>query len=133
VTVGGQSRILIVGGRADDDTPRGDSLLYDPATQRFAPGPITLRTPRSNFAAFTVGSDLVIAGGLGAGGQPLANAEIYALADLSFAAEIPAVPRANATVTALPNISVLVLGGTAADSSSSAIEIYQPRQPTAAN
>ena len=129
VTMGGLNRLLILGGRGDDGAARGDSLLYDPATQRFTAGPINLRTARSNFTVFTVGSDLVVVGGLGPDRQPLPNAEIYALGDLSFVGVIPAAARANATATPLANVSVLVLGGTTADSSSSAVEIYQPRLP----
>ncbi len=128
VTASGEARILILGGRGDDKLPRGDSLFYVPARRRFEPGPIMLKTPRRSFSAFVINDDLVVAGGYGAGDQLVDTAEVYDTKSWTMVAEMPAVPRAGATATSLPNLSVVVLGGATADSASNAVEIYQPRK-----
>jgi hypothetical protein len=126
-------RVLVVGGAGDDGMPRGDSLLYDPGAGMmgaFTTGPINLKTPRHGFAAFIVRDDLVVVGGFGAGGVAIANAEIYNSKTLAFVAEIPAVARGRASVTVLPNLSVVIAGGQVSAApgadGSGAIEIYQP-------
>jgi hypothetical protein len=128
VTVGGEARILILGGKGDDGQPRGDSMFYLPAKRRFEPGPVNLKTARSSFAAFVINDDLVVAGGYGPGDKLLDNAEVYDTKSWMLVSETPAVARASATATALPNLSVVILGGATADSASSAVEIYQPRK-----
>jgi hypothetical protein len=126
-------RVLVIGGAGDDGMPRGDSLLYAAAadlTSAFTTGPINLKTPRQGFAAFIVRDDLVVVGGFGAGGAPIATAEIYNSKTLAFVAEIPAVARGRASVTVLPNLSVVIAGGQVSAApgadGSGAIEIYQP-------
>jgi hypothetical protein len=126
-------RVLILGG-ATASGPLADSLLYTATDRTLAPGPITLKIARSAFAAFIVGQDLVIAGGLGAagpGGQPvpLGNAEVYDASNpqFPFKAMIPAHARSHAVFTVLSNESAVVLGGIEAGGASSNVtEIYQP-------
>jgi hypothetical protein len=127
VTVGDQTRLLLLAGQGDDGAPRGDSILYDPITRSFAPGPVTLRTPRYAFSAFVIGNDLVVAGGIGAGGKRLATAEVYDAKTFAFVSELKAEARSGATATPLPNLTMVLLGGVTDTSASSAIEIYQPR------
>ena len=50
----------------------------------------------------------------------------------AFVTEMKAEARSGATVTPLPNLSMMVLGGTTETGSSSAIEIYQPRSASRA-
>jgi hypothetical protein len=136
VAIAGQARVLILGGRTGPEPGApalADSLLYDPATQRFAPASIVLRTPRSNFTVFTIDRDLVVLGGLGADGQPVPSAEVYDLESLTFLSELPAAARANATAVPMPTLTMAVLGGTTADSTSDAVEFYKPRAGAAAN
>ncbi len=125
-TMGNNAQFLILGGRADDGSVRGDSILCIPAEARFEVSPITLRTPRADFAAFTLRDDLVIVGGVNSAGQPVATAEIYNAKTLAFIAEVPATPRARPGVTTLGGTSAIILGGDAAGTPVTAIEIYQP-------
>jgi len=129
---GSPSRVLVLGGAGDDDVARGDSLLFDPVTG-YSPGPINLKTPRHSFTAFIVSDDLVVVGGFGADGKPVASAEIYNVKTLSFVAEVPAVGRGRATASVLANLSAIVIGGQeSADDpslSSGAVEVYQPLRP----
>jgi hypothetical protein len=128
-----QKKVLIFGGVDDAGLPRADSILFDPATLKFSAGPLQLKTARSQFAAFIIDKDLVVVGGIGADGKPIATAEIHDLSKVNedkvvFAAEIPASPRARATVGILSNLSVAVVGGEGPDGSTNAVEIYQPRR-----
>jgi hypothetical protein len=127
VTVSEQNRLLLFGGQSDDGSPRGDSILYDPLTKSFSTGALTLRTPRHSFTAFVVANDLVVVGGIGADGKRLATAEVYDAKSFTFVTQLTAEARSGAIVTPLPNLTMMLLGGTTETSSSSAIEIYQPR------
>jgi hypothetical protein len=127
VTVSEQNRLLLFGGQSDDGSPRGDSILYDPLTKSFSAGALTLRTPRHSFTAFVVANDLVVAGGIGADGKRLATAEVYDAKSFAYVTQLTAEARSGATVTPLPNLTMMLLGGTTETCSSSAIEIYQPR------
>ena len=127
VTIAEQTRLLLLGGQSDDGSPRADSVLYDPATRTFSPGPLTLKTPRHSFAAFVVGNDLVVVGGIGADGKRLATADVHDAKSFAHVAELKAEARSGATVTPLPNLTMMVLGGETETGSSAAIEIYQPR------
>jgi hypothetical protein len=125
-----EARVLILGGTGEDGKARGDSLIYYPAQRSFGPGPLTLKRPRTRFVAFVSNDDLVVTGGYDQdqGGKLVETAEIYDIKTWALLSETPAVPRARATVTALPNLSVVILGGETAGSSSNAVEIYQPRR-----
>jgi hypothetical protein len=121
-------RILIVGGKNADGT-LGDSLVYSAKVRELAPGPITLATPRSEFAAFVVETDLVIAGGVDAAGARIGKAEVFDMTDdrLRLKGEVPCEPRSGATAMVLSNGSAVIAGGTGATGDASrVIEIYQP-------
>jgi len=121
--------VLILGGLGDDGVVRADSILYDPALRRFRPGPFALTTPRANFVAFVQGKDVVVAGGVGPGGQPVGTVEIFDVDTGTRLSEQPAVARVGARATALPNLTVGILGGLeAGDVPSKAFELYLARQ-----
>jgi hypothetical protein len=126
----GRERVLVVGGAGADGQPRADSVLYFPRRRNIEAGPITLRTPRRAFTMFSIADDLVILGGYGADGKAVASAEIYHARTLDFVAEVKTAPRARAAAAALPNVSVVVIGGEVApDAPSAVVEVYQPRRP----
>jgi hypothetical protein len=93
---------------------------------------VVLKTPRSRFAAFVINKDLVVAGGVGADGKPIANAELHDATDFTHVKDIEAVPRFAAAAARMSNNSVAIVGGRGAgeetQSSSREIEIYQPRR-----
>ncbi|HEY0709731.1 MAG TPA: kelch repeat-containing protein [Polyangia bacterium] len=123
------SQVLILGGGDAMGAARGDSVLCTPSTLTCEPGPITLRTPRKDFTVFKVRNDLVVAGGIGPDGQPVAKAEIYDLATLAFVAEVDAVARSGAGASTLPNASTVLIGGVGVGGApATAVEIYQPRR-----
>ncbi len=128
VAVTNEPRLLLLGGQADDGSPRGDSILYDPLTKSFSAGRLTLRTPRYAFTAFVIGNDLVVAGGIGADGKHLATAELYDAKTFDFVSELKAEARSGATATPMPNLTMMLVGGRTDSGSSAAIEIYQPRK-----
>jgi hypothetical protein len=126
------NRVLLLGGQGPGGV-LASSVLYDGHDRRFSAGAITLKTPRADFAAFTVGNDLVVAGGMGGDGKPVGDAEIYdASSDaLPLRGTTPCQARYHAGVTMMSNQSVAVIGGTQLDSKgapapSSVVEIYQP-------
>src|SRR5204863_1681501 len=105
-------RALVIGGRNDAGV-LGDTVLYQAKDRSLTAGPITLKVPRYDFAAFVIGDDLVVAGGFDAAGQPVTTAEIYGATDLKpRALDVRAYPRAGAAVVVLPNRMALLLGGT---------------------
>jgi hypothetical protein len=119
-------RVLIVGGKSAAGA-LGDSLIYSARQRQIGPGPITLKTPRSAFTAFVVGTDLVIAGGIDAQGQRIGDAEVFSTDTLMPKGVVPAEKRSGAAAAVLPNESVFLVGGTGADGNGSrTIEIYQP-------
>ncbi len=120
-------RVLILGGIDDTGRTLGDGLLYAPGPRTFAAAPFTLKTPRSAFAAFLMGSELVVVGGLDASGMPVGKAEVYELPGLTLKAELDAFPRAGASASVLQNKWAVVIGGEEAGGTPSKIvEIYQP-------
>ncbi len=123
--------VLIIGGQDDDGKPLASTLLYSPADRSLSAGPFTLQTPRTGFAAFIVGNDLVVAGGTDATGALIGDAEIYDVRTpaVPFVRRTPAFPRTGAGVALMSNHSVLIMGGETELGYGSAVEeIYQPRQ-----
>lgn len=123
-------RVLVIGGLEGPGSgvPRGDSLVYLPRDRAIEPGPITLATPRSAFAAFVIDGELVVSGGLDAQGVPVKDAEVFSIAE-RFRAKgvVPAHGRSRATATLLPNHSVVVIGGQEPGGApTGVVEIYQP-------
>jgi hypothetical protein len=136
----GASRVLIVGG-SDGSKALDDSLVYDSGTRTFKPGTIKLKTARHSFTAFVLNNDVVIYGGYGPDGAPLADGEIFDLETLLPAGTFTSpIARAGATATLLSNESAILCGGFAADKlamaagnpaaviESNLVEIYQPRR-----
>jgi hypothetical protein len=120
--------VLIIGGKSAAGT-LGTMLLYEPNTHKIGPVPQTLKTPRSDFAAFVVNNDLVVVGGLDRQGQAIGDAEVFDISggQLQPRMVIPAEKRSGAAATVLPNDSAMLFGGTGADgNASSVVEIYQP-------
>jgi hypothetical protein len=121
-------RVLIVGGNSAAG-PLGDSLIYSARQRQIGPGPITLKTARAAFAAFVVGADLVISGGVDAQGQAIGDAEVFDISDpqLKSRGVVPNVKRSGAAAAVLANESALLIGGTGADGKATrSVEIYQP-------
>jgi len=125
-------RVLILGGRGDAGV-RGDTVLYQSSTRTLGPGPITLKHPRAEMAAFVVGDDLVVVGGVDNAGAFVTTAEVYSATTLQPKnLDVPCVGRSGAAVMVLPNHLALMLGGTDADmktgmpKASSVVETYQP-------
>jgi hypothetical protein len=134
VSLPGNRGVLIIGGKSAAGT-LGTTLLYTPGSKQIGPGPITLETPRSEFAAFVVANDLVVAGGLDGNGQPIGNAEVFSIAGgkVEKKAVVPAEKRSGAAVAVLPNESAILFGGTVLVNgtgpdtvASPVMEIYQP-------
>src|SRR6185436_5400174 len=127
-------RVLILGGRSDTGV-LGDSVLYQ-ANRTLSAGPITLKRPRAEFAAFIVGDDLVVAGGYDAAGALVNTAEVYSASTLAPRnLDVPAFPRSGASVVVLPNHLAVLMGGTQMETdptkpqvlrASSVVETYQP-------
>jgi hypothetical protein len=125
-------RVLILGGRGDAGV-RGDTVLYQAGSHTLAPGPITLKRPRAEMAAFVVGDDLVVVGGVDNTGAFVTTAEVYSATTLQPKnLDVPCVGRSGAAVVVLPNHLAMLLGGTEADmktgmpKASSVVETYQP-------
>jgi hypothetical protein len=120
--------VLIIGGKSAGGT-LGSILLYEPATRKIGPAPVALKTPRSDFAAFVVLNDLVVAGGLDGQGQAIDNAEVFDISggQVQPRMVVPTEKRSGAAATVLPNDSAMLFGGTSADGKASpVVEIYQP-------
>lgn len=121
--------VLIIGGVDSGGNPRADSAVCVPSEARCVGGPITLKTARTDFTAFVIKDDLVIAGGLGPDHQPLATAEIYNVKTYAYVTTIPCVPRARASSVPLVS-SVFILGGEGPGGvPSAALETYQATSP----
>jgi hypothetical protein len=88
-------------------------------------------TPRKGFAAFVVGDDVVVAGGMDAQGALVATAEVFSVSqNLQPRGVVALHPRVRPAATVLSNNSALLVGGEEMDGSSSAVvEIYQPMLP----
>jgi Galactose oxidase, central domain len=131
-TEGGHLQILIIGGRDDANVVREDAILAIPGEpvmeKKFATTTMKLQTARADFAAFVLKDDLVVVGGVGRDGQPVATAEVFDAKTLAPLAVLPAVPRARPTATTLNNFSAIIVGGEVGGAPVGAVEIYQPRR-----
>jgi hypothetical protein len=121
--------VVIIGGQSAAGA-LGSMLLYEPATRKISPLPVSLRTPRSEFAAFVVLNDLVVVGGRNGQGEAIGDAEVFDISNGQLqprAVMVTAEKRSGAAATVLPNDSAMLFGGTAADGKASpVVEIYQP-------
>lgn len=131
-------KILIAGGFGDSHTPLSSTELYDPATNRFTPGP-TMKVARRCHTATVIASGpnagmILIAGGEGAaesGSSYLGSTEIYSPLTNTFAAgPTMKVPRFEDTATAItsgPNAGmILIAGGASYTGVLPSAELYDP-------
>ncbi len=142
-------KILIAGGDGYSFTSHGYSgmlastELYDPASNKFAPGPF-MNVARESATATVIASgpnagEILIAGGFGESRKPLSSTEIYDPATNRFTPG-PAmnVGRGEHTATAIaagPNTGmILIAGGEGAgegtDSYLASTELYDPASDT---
>ena len=109
-------RLLLLGGQADDGSPRGDSILYDPITQHLlrraahaAHAPLRLHRVRHRQRP----------GGGRRASAPTASAwpppRSTTPRRFAFVSELKAEARSGATATPLPNLTMMLLGGTDTD------------------
>jgi hypothetical protein len=123
-------RILLLGGVTTDGTVLGDGVLYDPDDDSFTTLPGLLDTPRYGHTALRLGDELVVAGGTGADGAPVGDAEIFNVAggDPSrVAAADLVVPRTGHQAFPMPSGTMGIIGGVdATGQPTRVIEIYTP-------
>jgi len=129
-------RVLIAGGFAGDHNFLASTELYDFTTNSFvaSAGTAAMNTGRQDAAAALLpNGKVLIAGGVAAGGNPLASTELYDPATNSFALKTAAMNAAHdgATATLLPNGKVLIAGGFDSNfNASSGTELYNPATNT---
>jgi hypothetical protein len=111
----GDGRVVVAGGWVGSGTRTATTEIYDPATQRFTPGP-DLPEPVDGLAATSLGDgSVVVLGGTRDGGTAT-SAGLRVRADGSAAQVAPLItPRFKHTVVLLPSEDALVLGGTTDD------------------
>lgn len=123
-------RILIIGGVTADGTVLADGVIYDPDDGSFTPLPGLLDTARTGHTALRLGDELVVAGGTGADGLPIGDAEIFNVAggDPSWVASADlVVPRTGHQAFPMSTGTMGLLGGVdAAGHPTRVIEIYTP-------
>jgi hypothetical protein len=127
-------RVLITGGFDSSGTPIASAEIYDPATGTFsetAGGPMA--SARRDHCMNTVGDGKVlITGGFGAGGAPLATAELFDPKTERFTTLVATLAhaRANHSATELPTGEILVAGGYGGSVVLDSTEIYDPDSKT---
>lgn len=123
-------RILLIGGVTAEGTALADGMIYDPDDGSFTLLPGLLDTPRYGHTALRLGDELVVAGGTGADGLPLGDAEIFNVAggDPSWVASTDLmVPRTAHQAFPMPTGTMGLMGGVDATGlPTRVIEIYTP-------
>ncbi len=123
-------RILILGGVTSDGSVLADGLIYDPDDDSFTILPGLLRMGRFGHSATLLGDELVVAGGTGADGQPLPDAEVFDVGGEEprwVASPELVVPRTGHMAFPMPTGTMGIMGGTdAAGEPVRTIEIYTP-------
>jgi len=107
ITMLDRHRVLVLGGTTDDTELLASTEILDLTTNTFAPGPV-MSTPRYKFpdaVVHTATGRLVVAGGT--------QVDVLTLDGRSFGtiATGAAAPRRFLTATALPDGTVLIVGG----------------------
>ena len=137
-------RVLLAGGMSTDSAvPGGTGItftteIYDPAAGVFTlqPQPNRMQVNRSFHTATVLGNGKVlITGGLSVGVQPTAKAELYDPASNSFVTTGSMMGpryRHTATLTAMPNGQVMMVGGLSSYSGPKVrvVELYDPTSGT---
>ncbi|HZY59841.1 MAG TPA: kelch repeat-containing protein [Candidatus Binataceae bacterium] len=129
--------VLIAGGAGTNFTALVSTELYQSTTNTFAAaaGTATMNVARSRpFAVLLPNGLVLIAGGFGVTGTPLASTEVYNAINNSFATTGTAImktPRSDAAAVLMPNGKVLIAGGSGPTSALLASsEIYDPSTNT---
>jgi hypothetical protein len=118
---------LVVGGTVAGELA-ADALRFDRATQSFTELPGFLVTPRRDAAVAVAGNRLIVAGGIDAEGQVVADAELFLADSLAPLVTLPlVVPRTGAVATTLGNGQILFAGGTDIDGQPvGTLELFTP-------
>ena len=125
-------KVLVMGGK-DDSGALASAEVYDPVNQDWTTVTSvgSLATAReSHTATLLTNGQVLVTGGYGSSGLPLASAEVYDPANKNWTA-VPSssmgTPRALHTATLLDNGKVLVIGGKRdATTSLASAEVYDP-------
>jgi Kelch motif len=125
-------RVLVAGGctRFGCERATERTVLFEPRTGRFAPGPPLLR-PRVGHAAVRLrdGNVLVLGGWVGT--EPARSAELYNPSRGRFIASGPMTNgRGGLAAVLLPDGRVLVTGGVDGKRTLASAELYDPRRGT---
>lgn len=131
-------QVLVLGGQGLDGQGVPETLtsaeLHDPGTGAVTPLAASLLTPRrAHTATLLTSGEVLVAGGEGADGAPLASLEVFDPQTAAFRAHPAAltVPRSGHTATLLPDGRVLLLGGRTTDGALLATaETFDPAQAT---
>jgi hypothetical protein len=122
-------RVAIIGGQASNDSR--DALatveLYDPVLEEFEPGGRLADARYAHTATLLADGRLLVAGGVGLDGVPIASAEVYdpqtqksqRVGDLAEA-------RYKASAALLPDSRVLIIGGRGTDGPVGLPEVFDP-------
>lgn len=104
-------RVLVSGGWGPDGLPRGDSVIWDPATGRWSDGPALHEARARHTAALLPDGRVLVVGGTAQ--TEVATAEIFGLGPIAAHAVITlARERVGHTMSVLPSGMVLIAGGT---------------------
>jgi hypothetical protein len=123
-------KILAIGG-ADASGVLTSVIKGDPLLQAYPEVPDVLATGRTDAAAASTSSVLLVAGGRDAAGEIVPDAELFDPVTLESIGIIPMlVPRTGATARPLPNQQILIIGGVdAAGAPIDTIELFTPDPP----
>jgi hypothetical protein len=119
--------VLVVGGDSGGPRLLARTELYDPAHNKWLPGPALKVARGGQSATLLADGDVLIAGGIGTKGD-LGSAELYEARRGRFV-EVGqmAAAREGHSATLLRNGEVLIAGGNGADGTLRSAELYDPR------
>ena len=121
-------RALIAGGALESSQPERSAVIYDPASGELTVVDDFLAAGRSEAALAATSTYVLAAGGTGADGAILGDAELFDATTLDPIATVPlVVPRRGASALPLANGQVLIVGGVAEDGEPvGAMELFTP-------
>ena len=122
-------RVLVVGGSSDSGTTVASSEIFDPAAGSWSDGP-AMPSGRTGHTATLVSGNVLVVGGYG-GGKHLGSLLLYKFAAggpgaWASVAAVLTTPRSAHAVVALPNGTLLVMGGAGDTKILDSIEMYDP-------
>lgn len=122
-------KVLVVGGKDQNQVPQGSSELYDPSSGTWSAGPNLGAARYGHTATLLSSGKILVAGGYGSSG-PIKTAELYDPASGSAGSfsgvSSMATARARQIATLLPNGKVLVAGGVGQSGSLASAELFDP-------